>query len=409
MIKHKVSFSQSLLLGQQALERGDFPCAISVLQYGASLNPLHADCALLLGKAALLGGEGALAKQSLTKAIALGHTESEVFLYLGMAYVGNGQPSLALNAFREGLDAQNRTPALTRQLHYQIARIYYDWNEGEKSLFELNAALAADGESRELTADILTLQAQIYGRQNSTENLEAVLRRLLALTPADGLTARALADVLMKKGCSEDALAVLHEAQVQIHAPEEKALLFFSIAAIYLERFEQADKDSAAWQQAAADARQALQNALEENSALSPAARVQCWMSLAELSARQSHFSDVEESLTHALQDAKVSTDVSLKEWVQLYHCEFLTGQKQYETALSIARSLCGATVNAYRFYGLYAAASLLHLLHQEVESQSAYQLAIATYRTFPNDPDARIFLSQALQDTGPCRGSKSL
>lgn len=406
MTKHKVSFSESLILGQQALERGDFPCAVSLLQHGASLNPLHADCALLLGKAALLGGDDALAEQSLQKAIALGHTESEVFLYLGMAYAGKGQPSLALNAFRQGLSAQNRTPALTRQLHYQIGKIYFDWDESENALSELNAALAADGENAELVTDIFTLKAQIYDRQNIPEKLEAVLRKLLVLAPADGLTARALADTLLKSGRSEEALAVLHKVQEQVNAPEEKALLFFSTAAIYLERFERATKDSSEWQQAAAGAKQALQSALGEN-ALFPAARVQCWMSLAELSARQGNFADVEEVLSRALQDAALSPDASLKEWVELYKCEFLTGQSRYEAALPIARTLCGSARNAYRFYGLYAAACLLHLLHREAESQSAYQLAIATYRAFPNDADAKTFLSQALRDTGHAEEAK--
>jgi tetratricopeptide (TPR) repeat protein len=232
--------------GEMYRSRGLLENAVNEYSYAVELDE-ECQRAWLGGAACLLGlGRPGEAATGLDHAADLDPNEVRLFARLGDAWLDAGQPTRAIAAYEEGLELDQRDPALyrgraTASLEIQL---YESAEEDVRSLLQLTngdtsgedwwlLARALYGQARDTdaiealdrcitegleNAEVFRTRGDSYFALGDWENARADYARALQLDPTDAEAQLSLAEVHLERGEYEDAA---HESEALIEAHPE--------------------------------------------------------------------------------------------------------------------------------------------------------------------------------------------
>lgn len=214
-----------LQTAESALERGDYPAAITALKPLAAAQPKNAHILYDLGFAQEHSGDDTAAAGSYKAATEADPSLAQPQLALGLLDARNGRIDAAHRELQAASNLAGASPDLRGRALRSLA-VLDERADPDAARDELLAALKLTPET---PADIL-LSARLAEHANAFPEAESAYRRLLAITPNDPDATAGLAHALTAQHKTADAEAVLTSA---IKANPADPRLLSQLAAVY--------------------------------------------------------------------------------------------------------------------------------------------------------------------------------
>ncbi|HEY4354200.1 MAG TPA: tetratricopeptide repeat protein [Acidobacteriaceae bacterium] len=210
---------------EAALDKGDFPGAVTILKELAAERPKDAQVLYDLGFAEERTGADEDAGKAYEAAIIADGTLAEARVALGLLDARAGHTEKAHTELTEAA-ALKDAPAELRAHALRALATMDAASNPDAARDELLAAVKLTGE----TEPDITLSAQLASRAGDSPDAENAYRRALAQDPTDADAAASLAPMLQHAGKTAEAEAVLQKA-LAAHANDPR--LVTQLAAVY--------------------------------------------------------------------------------------------------------------------------------------------------------------------------------
>jgi tetratricopeptide (TPR) repeat protein len=199
-----VAISQTVEKGQRAFDAGDFGTAAELFEKARKQEPARCDIHFYLGLARYRLkhlGPSLIAFQSAAKC---DPKFVPAHLAVAEAYLEMGNDNEAVSAYTRALSIDPRNAAALRG----AAAVYLRNQVNEKAVPLLEALVALDAGDHRARADL----AAAYAATSNREAAETQYREVLRRTPADASALMGLANLLLKQGEENQAIALLQES-----------------------------------------------------------------------------------------------------------------------------------------------------------------------------------------------------